>query len=349
MIVTLAAPWLAQFDTNWFARDSGLPATPCLDRWLRFARVEAAPATLSPWTSSLSLFGLEAADGGNIPWAPLSALGDGVDAGEASWVRIDPVHLRPDMARLRLFAVPDFGVTADEAEALAAIVREVLADWGELHLGSSERWYLKLEEPHAVTTTPLHQAVTVELEAALPRGESGPLWRVRLTEIQMRLFDSPVNRQREAQGAVAINGVWMWGMGKLPALPVSRYAAVFSESPVVRGAAIRSGVGRVAGLEEAHSWNGLTGTSAGEGLIWLEPGNPRSCGEPGEWGGYLQRIETQWAMPLMERLATGDIEVLHLLPGDGTRRSVRRADLRRFWRHRSPWHHAVEARLRSVS
>lgn len=332
MTITLGAPWLAHFHPQWFSHSGWLPPTPQLDLWLRYSRSETSPVVGSPWEASFPLFGVTCDDASAIPWAALSALGDGIDPGSAGWLRIDPVHLRPDMARLRLFSVPDIAISSEEAAVLAPLVSEALEACGDLTVAHPERWYLQLTESDAVVTTPLHRVVLADMEEALPRGDAGASWRRRINEIQMRLFECPLNQQREAQGAAPINGVWVWGMGTLPRVSPSDYQAVFSDSPVVRGLALASGIQQV--FELAAAPDGIHPATPGEGeiLVWCDVPNPRLIGDPNAWAEWLESLETRWIAPLMSGLEQGRIDRLALLPGDGTKRFLKRSDRRRFWR-----------------
>ena len=62
-----------------------------------------------------------------LPAAALSLLGDGIDPGDAYWVRLDPVHLRAERAGLRLVVLPPGDLEADEADALRGALAPHLA------------------------------------------------------------------------------------------------------------------------------------------------------------------------------------------------------------------------------
>ena len=155
------------------------------------------------------------------PVAAVTALVDceaSIDVGRAGpWLRADPVHLRPDVADLVLFDAVDAGVSSDEARALAETVNEALRPGGPLvHAAHPHRWYVALEVPARMATTPLSLAAGAGISAAMPRGPDALRWRRWMNEVQMALHDCPVNAERERRGAAPINSVWFWGGGSLP-------------------------------------------------------------------------------------------------------------------------------------
>ena len=62
-------------------------------------------------------------------------------------------------------------------------------------------------------------------------------WHPLLTEIQMALYDHPVNTAREARGAPVVNSVWFWGGGALPKEPRARWHSVSADDAVALGLA----------------------------------------------------------------------------------------------------------------
>ena len=335
MRITLVAPWLARFNPRWFEQSDALCPTPALDRWLRFSQVESSAVDGALSTLPLRFFGVDTSPDEDAPYGALSYLGDGGRDVDGSWVRVDPVHLRPDMARLLLFAAPDFEISTAHSQALGRIVREALADWGELDLRHPERWYLRLAERPSVATTPLPAIVGEDVQNTLPAGAQGALWRARLNEIQMQLFDSPTNQEREQLGLSTINGVWLWGVGELPPMSATAYQSLYSRSPVVRGLGLRSGIAWVAASASAIDWS-QPDLSPGSHLVWLDPPNPRMVGDPAAWENWRGNLEQAWAIPLVSGVERGRIERITLHPGDGTARSLTKRSLRRFWRTSKP-------------
>ena len=230
------------------------------------------------------------------------------------WLRADPVHLRPDVADLVLFDAVDAGVSSEEARALAETVNGAFRPGGPLiDAAHPHRWYVALEAPARMATTPLSLAAGAGISAAMPRGPDAPRWRRWMNEVQMALHECPVNAERERRGAAPINSVWLWGGGSLP--PVSGAPAPFvrawSDDALVRGLARHAGV-------ECGALPG--GTSLSDGA-WLG-----SAPRPGAhlitfdalyraarrsdldgWRAGLARFSASWAKPLLDALDRGRV------------------------------------------
>lgn len=171
------------------------------------------------------------------------------------------------------------------------------------------------------------------LDEYLPDGPEVRSWRARLNELQMLLFDHPVNERREAEGLPPVNGLWFWGMG--PALEALPHTAdqVASDEAVLRGIAALSGatvhppVERLAQIDP----------SAGDTIAsWPEAADALASGDAMEWLRALARFEEQWARECLAGLSNGSWSVvrLHVAPGDY--RELTATRLKRFWRRSKP-------------
>ena len=264
------------------------------------------------------------------PVAAVTALVDcDASIGRAGpWLRADPVHLRPDIADLVLFDAVDAGVSGEEARALAEIVNKALQPDGPV-IGAAHphRWYVALEAPARMATTPLSLAAGAKVSAAMPHGPDAPRWRRWMNEVQMALHDCAVNIERERRGAPPINSVWPWGGGRLP--PVSGAPAPFvqawSDDALVRGLARHAGIecGTLPG-DGASPGDGVSsgdGASLSDAGAWLD-----SAPRPGAhliafdalyraarrsdldgWRAGLARFSASWAEPLLDALDRGAV------------------------------------------
>ena len=273
------------------------------------------------------------------------------------WLRADPVHLRPDVADLVLFDAMDAGVSSEEARALAETVNEALRPGGPLvHAAHPYRWYVALEAPARMATTPLSLAAGAGISAAMPRGPDAPRWRRWMNEVQMALHDCPVNAERERRGAAPINSVWPWGGGSLPPAsraPASRegrslpplsgapapFVQAWSDDALVRGLAHHAGI-------ECGALPG-DGASPGDAGAWLD-----SAPRPGAhliafdalyraarrsdldgWRAGLARFSASWAKPLLDALDRGAVARVSIRDERGHRFSATRWGRFR-WRRR---------------
>lgn len=275
--------------------------------------------------------------------APYALRADGGEAEDAVWMRADPCHLRVGRDKLMLTDAHTFELSREEAEALVESLNRHFADDGMMFYPMQpERWYLRLDEAPALTTTPLEEARGRSIDPLLPGGEAAMSWRRALNEVQMLLHDHPVNEAREARGAVPINSVWLWGAGKNE--PVSRkpYHRVRSRDPLAAGLAQASGASILPLPERAEPWLRQAPTEGVELLLLDMLAAPAGYGDAHEWRTRLEALERDWLAPLLDALRGGRIGMItvHAL-GAGTNfdAETTRQDLRYFWRRPKPLVH----------
>ena len=76
----------------------------------------------------------------------------------------------------------------------------------------------------------------------MPTGERHPYWRKIINEIQMLMYNSPVNQGRRARAVLMANSLWLWGEGRMPATLSLPWAALYSRDPVVVGMGLQAGL-----------------------------------------------------------------------------------------------------------
>ena len=168
--------------------------------------------------------GLEAALCGELgiarqsdyPLAPITLEDDGGAAGTDYWLRADPVHLRVMRDRIVLADSGVLEISRQESEALAqSVAKHFGAAFSPVPL-RPERWYVRFGATPRLLTTPVSNAVGRDISPLLPQGEEAGAFRTLLNELQMLLFEHPVNQAREARGELPINSLWLWGGGRKP-------------------------------------------------------------------------------------------------------------------------------------
>ena len=184
------------------------PRAPALELLLARGRRSATPpATLEDWYANA--FGLA---GAPLPAGALSALACGLEPGSAHWMRADPVHLRADRDRVLLFPGRDFALAEEEAAPLVAALNAHFAGEFSVHALRPDLWCLQGGREMPVSTRPPVAIAGRSIDAELPDKR----WHPLLNEMQMALYQHPVNTAREARGDPVVNGVWLWGAGRLP-------------------------------------------------------------------------------------------------------------------------------------
>jgi hypothetical protein len=285
-----------------------------VERLLARGRREPAPAGLE--RQLFRLFGLDALAGADE--LPTAALSYRHDHGRvpAGWVmHADPVHLRPDQDRLLLFDAAGLDIAAGEAASLVDLFnRHFAGDGLRLSAPHPARWYLEADEEPAITTVELSKVVGRNIDASLPDGPRAVFWRQLLNEVQMLFFDAPVNQARDAQGRPGVSGLWLSGVGRMPARGRSSIVEIHGDAPLLRGlAAASEPLGRDALVLDDVAWRAVLDADATA------------------WTRAVQAMDARLGAWLEEG---GDLAV-H--PCDGESIHWDRAGRRRWWRRARPF------------
>lgn len=141
-------------------------------------------------------------------------------AAESYWLRADPVWLRADLTRVFL-AADQLGLSDDEHQALADSVRDVLEEAGwRLHL-LAPHWYLQQrsgQQDWRFSLANPNRCLGQDLNDLLPspRAPGCQSGHQLFHELQMMLFQHPINLARRARGLPEANSLWFWGGGSWP-------------------------------------------------------------------------------------------------------------------------------------
>ncbi len=286
----------------------------------RGRRRRKAPTSPGAWL--FERFGVRAQRG--WPVAPYTLLADGGAPEGHFWMRADPMHLsivRDSLA----FDGAALDVSRSEADALAATLNRHFGDAPAFHPLRPERWYIRLPGAPELDTTPPAAARRAAIGDTLPSGADATRFRALMNEVQMVLHEHPVNTEREARGAPAVNSVWFWGGGTLDTPGARPFSIVLAEDPLARGLALAAGI-RARHLPENAAT--LLSILATEGVALVVLASLRS-----------DALERDWLVPLLGALEDGRIGMLSLtLSGTDSLLEVEtvRSDLRYFWRTRKP-------------
>lgn len=265
---------------------------PALERWL--ARADAVRRPEATATALLaSAFALPEP----APVAAVSLAGDDRPR-EGMWLRADPVHLRVEQDALSLHDPAVLDLQGAEAEELLAMLRSHFAGDGlEFTAPAPDRWYVKVPAQAAPRTVPLEDALGRNVFGLLPAAAGGINWPSALTEAQMLLAAHDVNARREAEGRPAVNSIWLWGEGALPAAVKSPYALVYADDAFTRGLASLSGT-RIA--PTPPSLAGLDAVRETDSVLVrvdaLSP--PFRRGDLTAWSQAADRLDRDWFVEL---------------------------------------------------
>lgn len=241
-----------------------------------------------------------------------------------------PTHFQAGMDDLVMMAPEHVAITPDEAQLLVGELQEFLA--GEPALEQREGQWFLVASGMQVSTTPLHAAVGRQVRALLPAGPDGGRVNTWMNEMQMLLHGSRVNAERTAAGRPAINGVWFWGEGSLPAavpepLREAKFAGRGRYLELANGlAAFAGGEFTGAGYPAAHDSGSLyvVDTTLAELL---------DADAIADWQPQRDELLERWLQPALRALEQRRVDSVILYPGDGRRHELKRGSvLRSFWR-----------------
>ena len=125
-----------------------------------------------------------------------------------------PSYLHADRDRLLLFA-NEQPLTKQESSDLINELQELFDDFNaKLVVHASGELMLQLKTLPKVEFSALADVNGQSVTQYLPDGEEKTNWIRLWNEIQMKLYESNFNQQRESAGKMPINSLWFWGMGK---------------------------------------------------------------------------------------------------------------------------------------
>lgn len=250
--------------------------------------------------------GLPVADG-LIAWAALQA-----QAGDGAWGLITPCHWQAGRNHIAMSALtlPDF--SEQESQTLLAAMRPYFEEDGiTLHYRQAHCWLARGELFDGLATASLDRVAGRQIANWLPTdGKAAKLRRLQ-SEMQMLLYNHPVNEARAARGAAPVNAFWLSGTGALP--PSPHQPSSDAQPRVVNSL-------RDAALNEdwtawAQAWTRLDATECTALLSALDHGENVQltlCGErhaqtfgPTQWGVLTRlknRLHSQPAASVLEQL-----------------------------------------------
>jgi hypothetical protein len=302
---------------------------PALARLLATA---AAPAVEPGGTIAFACAAVGIAKQHDWPVAPWLARAAGIDPGNRYWLCAEPLTFQLERDRGRLTGIVSDLEAGESASLLSSLRAHFAPDGMAFVEGGPGRWWAALEKEQRLQTSAPSAALGRPIMAHLPRGADAGRWRRWQSEMQMLLFEHPVNRSRESDGRLAVNYVWMWGGGTLrEANPDATAEALFTKDPLLRALARAAGRG-VENVPASLAAFRASPTAA-SALVWLEDLESPDLRE------QLGAFDSHWAAPLERALDRREIDATLVIGGSATAISfIPRATgaVQRLWRRWSP-------------
>jgi hypothetical protein len=258
----------------------------------------------------------------------LGRAASGADAGDGWWARADPVHLRVMRDRAVVAPGEALQLSIDETNQFITALNQYFSGTATFHPLDARRWSVRFSEEKSFLEKPAIEAAGRDVATA--RGNEA-----LLTEIQMLLHAHPVNEAREARGEPAVNSLWVWGAGRMPAEAHGEWRSVAASEPSTLGLAQLAGIRRLALPASAAAWlEQLPGE--GRHLAVLDALRaPAALEQHAEYEEAVEALERLWFQPLLaalraDRVGMVTVRAPDAAPGAGF--ETVRGDLRRFWR-----------------
>lgn len=149
------------------------------------------------------------------PDAALAWQQAGNQAGSAFWLYAAPVHLVLQRDSFSLAEPVPLPLESAEIDALTAAFNQHFEVDKLTFFWHEKQWFLRLENNPEIETTTSEAAINKDISAYLPKGAGATQWAKFTNEIQMLLFEHPVNVAREAKKLPTINSIWCYGLGRI--------------------------------------------------------------------------------------------------------------------------------------
>lgn len=267
-----------------------------------------------------------------LPAAALRTHAQGL-AQTGRWLCLDPIHLRVERTQLIVEDPLALQLELAESQALAADLAPLLAELGELHIGSAHEWHLHLHEVSDIRTTPLPDAIGLIGDTLMPQAANVRVWRRLLNEVQMLLHTHPVNSARTARGLPAVNSLWPWGEGSLPATGSQSSGQVWSQ--IRAPGALWQGLAQHLGAAYDSTPQRHTAHRGRTFVLNESLAAATQARDAVRWRAALMQLEADWFAPLQAALCQGELDRL-VLHGYGSGHAlqvvVKPRDRFCFWR-----------------
>ena len=157
--------------------------------------------------------------------APIEAAGMGIEMDDEDVAfRCNLVYIEGEPGNMRMGDYSGGHIGTEEARALIDKLNgEMGADRFRFFPGVGYRhlmlWRSGIDE---MATTPPHDITGQEIGPYLPSGTGAETVTGLMEQSWKVLATSPVNREKEKEGKVPANSIWLWGQGKKSRLPAFR-------------------------------------------------------------------------------------------------------------------------------
>jgi len=138
----------------------------------------------------------------------------GVDTSHDYWMYATPVNMQLGRDSYFLSDPNTVTISAEESLSLIESLNTHFAGLGYGFYLVDNIWLLGLNSDPQITTAHIKQVTNQDIANHLPIGDGALAWNKLQNEIQMLLYNHPVNQVRESKGFPIINSLWCYGLSQ---------------------------------------------------------------------------------------------------------------------------------------
>jgi hypothetical protein len=155
---------------------------------------------------------------GRLPWAVRLAASDGVleagDPGDLAWGLLTPCHWHLGTEQVSLIDPALLALDEAASRTLFDAASGLFTSLGYLvRWGAPQRWYVAHESLSDLPCASLDRVIGRNIDRWLGADPRQRALRRLQGEVQMLLYDHPVNEGRQERGLLPVNSVWLSGCG----------------------------------------------------------------------------------------------------------------------------------------
>lgn len=318
---------------------NGLHQIPEIKEWV--STLSKAKCLASKCTSDEVLCNIAGLQYDNhFPSAALTLLSiDGRKNSRKNYMFADPVHLQADLDHAILTSSVDLAISESESSDLCDVLNQHFEQDGLFFERiSKDEWLVASSNKIEMSTTPLMQAIGRNVNFLLPKGKGADYWKKILTEAQMIMYSSDVNKVRENKGQQSINSLWFHGSGDMSELKKTgnevKVNSICSDDDVLKGLAkhISSDYTRIPASVDRYIEYVLSQQSGSVNIFHQsELEHLINYTDINVWLEKLADLLDNWIYPLLSSASNNNIKVI-LYPCDNKQYQFSKYDSLKFWR-----------------
>lgn len=237
------------------------------------------------------------------------------------WITaLDPIHLEPRLDHLCMHALNWSDMPISQMHKIIEHLQSSIGDKNFKYEYLDSYAYLYSNDSINAGLFPAYMFNGERPDRFLKAGIHKGIHKNLLSEIEMSLHNHKVNLDREKEGELPINSLWLWGSGKAPEISRIPQPPLFSNDPLLIG-----------------YWHSISAKA----YSW--PGSISSCLKKSK-NSFVAEVPSKAELPnlieeslyeLKEALRVGRLNSLTLLFRNDLRLNVTQFHNLRFWRRKS--------------